>query len=489
MKKIGIIGGGIGGLTGAIYLAKAGYQVTLYEKNKSLGGKMNTLRLGKYRFDTGPTLITMPQIPEEIFNRCDTRLSDHLKLVAIDPLCRYFFSDAILDAHADFCAMKHAVRYFNPDEVGGLDRFFKYTQRIYKRAAEIFLNTPIHELSKVMRLKYWPSFFMLYQIDPFRTMHDAVSTYFKDPRLIQLFDRYATYNGSNPFQAPATLNIIPYVEYKQGGYYIQGGLYRLVQVLERLAQDLGVEIRTQSCVQKILHSDGRVTGVQTEKEVYPVEAVLCNMDVVETFSRLIRDFPAVTNKLNAMEPSLSGVVFYWGIQIQSEQLAHHNILFSDDYYREFQQIFQHEIPDDPTIYISISSKTDPRNAPNGCENWFVFINTPYHNHQKWEPIISVLRKKIFDKLKKIDIHIENHIEVEQTRTPKDFYQLFNSNRGSIYGLSSNNPSSAFRRPANRNRILNGLYFAGGSAHPGGGVPLCMRSGKLAANLMIERDLR
>jgi phytoene desaturase len=489
MKRIGVIGGGIGGLTGAICLAKAGYLVTLHEKNKSLGGKMNTLRLGKYRFDTGPTLITMPQVPEEIFNRCGTRMSDHLKLVAIDPLCRYFFSDGILDAHADFCAMRQAVRKFNPDEVGGLERFFNYTQRIYRRAAEIFLNTPIHELSKVMRLKYWPSFFMLYQIDPFRTMHQAVSTYFKDARLIQLFDRYATYNGSNPFQAPATLNIIPYVEYKQGGYYVQGGLYRLVQVLERLAQDLGVEIRTRSYVQKIHHCNGRVISVETEQQVDPVDAVLCNMDAVETYNRLIRGFPGVTNKLNAMEPSLSGVVFYWGIRIQSEQLAHHNILFSDDYYREFQQISRQEIPDDPTIYISISSKTDPRNAPEGCENWFVFINTPFHSHQKWESIISVLRKTVFNKLKKIGIHIESHIETEQIRSPEDFYQLFYSNRGSIYGLSSNNPGSAFRRPANRSHNLKALYFAGGSVHPGGGVPLCIRSGRIAADLMIERDLR
>ncbi len=305
---------------------------------------------------------------------------------------------------------------------------------------------------------------------------------------MQLFDRYATYNGSNPYQAPATLNIIPYVEYGLGCYYIKGGMYQLVNALKTLAQQAGVEIFTGSKVEKIIHHDRRIKGIHVSGETIAADYVVCNADVVFAFNELIDDFDRKKEKLNRLEPSLSGLVFLWGINKQHFQLAQHNIFFSTDYELEFKQIFEdRRVPDDPTIYISITSKVDPDHAPSGCENWFVMINVPYLNEgQNWDDEISRMKDVIMKKLKKIGIDFSNHIKTEKVFTPQDFYNLYSGNRGSIYGISSNKRTTAFRRPANRSRDIHGLYFAGGSTHPGGGVPLAMLSGKMCAELICKR---
>lgn len=326
-------------------------------------------------------------------------------------------------------------------------------------------------------------------MDPFRTMHKGVSSFFKDRRLIQIFDRYATYNGSDPFKAPATLNIISYVEYVLGGYYIKGGMYRLVTALEEIALKLGIKIYRSTRVDKILWSNNRINGVLVDNEIIPADCILCGCDVVYTYNYLIDGKDKKQKRLNNLEPSISGMVFLWGISKNNKVLKHHNIIFSEDYEKEFYQIFKEKkAPDDPTIYISITSKTDPEHAPENSENWFVLLNMPYltnSNESLWENEISRMREVIFTKLRKIGIDISNSVEIEKVYTPKDFYHLYASNRGSIYGVSSNSRSMAFRRHPNRSRDIEGLYFAGGSVHPGGGIPLVLSSGKLASELISE----
>jgi phytoene desaturase len=380
------------------------------------------------------------------------------------------------------------ARLFSEKEVDAFKRFMQYSERIYALTSRIFLYTPIHELSRVLTLQNLATLVRIFQIDPFRTVHQGVSRFFSDSRLVQLFDRYATYNGSDPYQAPATLNIIPHVEFGIGGYYIRGGMYRLVETLTHLADEMGVRIHTRQRVQKILHTGTSVTGLCVDNQTLATDAVLCNSDVVTTFSSLIEGFPQVQRSLNTFEPSLSGLVFLWGINQTTPQWAHHNILFSSDYRREFKQIFtDRSMPDDPTIYISITSKTDPDHAPDGKENWFVLVNTPYlSENQDWDAWIQKTRERVLLKIKSVlGTSIADKIEVEETITPRDFLLKYGSNKGSIYGISSNSRTTAFRRPANRNRHLRGLYFAGGSAHPGGGIPLVLLSGKMAAELINQ----
>ena len=487
-KRVIVIGGGLGALSGAIRLAQFGFSVQLFEKNPKIGGKVNEVILEGYRFDTGATLLTMPFVIDELFDFAGFKRSDSLDFLPIDPICRYFFPDgSVMDASADKAKMKTAIAQLSPNDVDGYERFLKYAERIHDLTAEIFMFTPIHEFRKLMRPRYFRTLFRFYQMDPFRTVHESVSRFFSDPRLIQLFDRYATYNGSDPFQAPATLNIIPYVEYGLGAYYIKGGIYRLVDALEMVARERGVQIRTSTKVERICQVGKRVNGVQVNGETVAADYVLCGADAVVAYDELIDGKQHQREALHRLEPSLSGMVFLWGVKGTHSALAHHNIVFSSDYSTEFRQIFRYrQVPDDPTIYIAITSKADATHAPADGENWFVLLNMPYlAPGQVWEQEKVRMRTVVLDRLKQLGCDIADQIEVEQIYTPQDFAELYASNQGSIYGVSSNSKTTAFKRLPNRSRLLKGLYFAGGSVHPGGGIPLVMLSGKMAATLIAE----
>lgn len=489
-SKVVVIGGGVGALSGAIRLAKMGFKVELFEKNSELGGKMNEHENSGYRFDTGPSLLTMPYVIDELFEFVGLNRPDLLDFLSLDPICRHFFSDGtILDTSCNREKMVRTIDNFSPGQGAAYKNFINYAQRIYQLTADIFLFTPIHELHKLLKRNYVSTLLQLNQIDPIRTVHQSVKSFFSDHRLIQLFDRYATYNGSNPFKAPATLNIIPYVEFGLGGFYIKGGMYRLIEVLESIAQKVGVKIHTNTPAEKILHDQKQINGVSVDRTVIPTNYVLCGVDVSVAYNRLIAGKSSRKQYLNQLEPSLSGMVFMWGIGKKSPNLSHHNIIFSSNYQLEFNQIFEDQVaPKDPTIYIAITSKTDPDHAPSHSENWFVMLNMPYLNSQQdWKAETDRMRSTVLAKLKKLGLDIASHIEVEKVHTPEDYYRIYGSNRGSIYGISSNSRRTAFRRPANRSRSLKGLYFAGGSSHPGGGIPLVILSGKMAAELIAEAE--
>ncbi len=484
-QSVNIIGGGLAGLAGAIHLARAGLKVRLFEKNDRLGGKTNEVRVGPYRFDTGPSLLTMPFVLRDLLGDA----LNELVLQPIEPVCRYYFADgSTLDTSTDKEIMLENLHRFSPGSTDEYLSFLDYSRCIYQRTADIFLMSPIHEINSLLKFKYLPTLLKFYQIDPFRTVHQAVSGFFTDGRLIQLFDRYATYNGSNPFQAPATLNIIPYVEYDLDCCYIQNGMYRLVDVLQKTAQNLGVEINTSAQVEKINYNTRGVTGIATREHHFQSEFVLSNMDVVQTWQRLLDGFDGYRKKLSKLEPSLSGLCFLWGIEGQFNRLAHHNIFFSPDYKKEFEEIFSKgEAPSEPTVYIAITSKKDPQHAPPNGENWFVLVNMPYLNQNlDIQNAITQTRQVVIKTLANHGIDIKSKIKLEKVLTPRDFESLYYSNKGSIYGLSSNNKSSAFKRPPNRDRRIKGLYFAGGSTHPGGGIPLVLLSGKIAAQLALKK---
>ena len=485
-KRVTVIGGGLGALSGAICLARLGFSVQLFEKNRKLGGKVNEVVLGDYRFDTGASLLTMPFVIDDLFDFAGFNRSDYLDFIPVDPICRYFFADgSVMDASADKAKMKAAIKQLSPTDAEAYESFLKYAERIHALTAEVFMFTPIHEFKKLMKIRHLRTLFRLHQIDPFRTVHQSVSRFFSDPRLVQLFDRYATYNGSDPFQAPATLNIIPYVEYGLGGYYIKGGIYRLVNALEMIAREQGVQIHTSAKVEKICHDNKRVDGIQANGHKISADYVLCGSDAVIAHNELIDGHPNQREKLNRLEPSLSGMVFLWGVRGNHSQLAHHNTVFSGDYDAEFRQIFKHrQVPEEPTIYIAITSKAETADAPADGENWFVLLNMPYLvPGQMWEKEKARMRNVVLGRLRQIGIDIKDRIEVEQIYTPQDFSDLYASNRGSIYGVSSNSRTMAFKRLPNRSRILDNLCFAGGSVHPGGGIPLVILSGKMAAALI------
>ncbi|KPL09700.1 hypothetical protein AMJ85_06205 [candidate division BRC1 bacterium SM23_51] len=489
-KKVAVIGGGVGALSGAIHLARMGFRVQLFEQNQKLGGKMGEHVAVPYRFDTGPSLLTMPFVVDELFQLAGYDRSSSIEFIPNEPLCRYFFPDGtVLDASANGSRMRSAIAGISPADADAFDRFLKYAKRIYDLTSDVFLFSPFPEFRKLLPRLQLRKLFRIHQIDPFRTVHQAVCRFFNDPRLVQLFDRYATYSGSSPFRAPATLNIIPYVEYGFGGYYIKGGMYRLVDALAKVAAELGVEIHTSSRVDRILHDRQRVSGIAVEGEHLSADYVLCGSDVVVAHNQLIAGIARRREKLNRLEPSLSGMVFLWGVCKQHPQLKMHNLLFSGNYQKEFAEIFTKlRPPEDPTIYITITSRVDPEHAPPHGENWFVLLNMPsLAEGQNWAEETKRIRETVFCKLRRIGVDISSDVEVEKVYTPEDFHHLFASNRGSIYGISSNSRTTAFRRPPNRSRDIKGLFFAGGSTHPGGGIPLVILSGKLAAELIADAE--
>lgn len=493
MKKIIVIGAGLGGLSAAIRLAAQGFSVTILEKNESVGGKVNFIEFGGYKFDTGASLLTMRHVLKELFEAADQRIEDYLELVSLDPICRYFWSDgAVFDASRNLPKTLKEIEKLEPRDVAGFENFIRDARRKYEVAERTFLAHSLNDLPKLLRPRYARD---LAAISSWKTLDAHNRKYFRSQKLRQLFNRFATYNGSSPFQTPATFALIPFVEFGLGAWYARGGIYEIPRALTKLATELGVEIKTNCEVEKILCASRRAVGVKLKNGAeMPADFVISNADAIETYRNLIEPENRQSfsdKKLEKSEPSCSGFVLLLGARKRFAQLAHHNIFFSDNYRAEFDQIFREKRPAaNPTVYVCATSQIDETQAPAGCENLFVLINAPYTSDRTdWEKEKKSYRNLIVKKLENFGLtDLENSIEFEQIITPADFEEKYRANRGSIYGVSSNGTFAAFLRPPNQSRDIKNLFFVGGATHPGGGMPLVMLSGKMAADL-IQREIK
>lgn len=490
-----VIGAGLGGLSAAIRLAARGWQVSVYEASETVGGKAGSMTHDGYRFDTGPSLFTMPYVFEELFQVAGRDLSDYVELIPLPEVCRYFYPDGVtFSAWSDEERFAEELYKATGERPGNLKRFLDYSSRIHSIAADMFINRSLHEAGSYLRFGFLASLFRLPGIDPMRTMAEAVERYFETPHARQLFERYATYNGSSPFRTPATLNIIPHVEYRGGAYAVAGGIHAVPRALEQLARELGVHIHQGKSVERITWTqDGRrrrATGVSVDGAHVSAHAVVCNADVTVAYRDLLAE-PEAPELLRyeSLEPSSSALVFYWGVKRSCPELTHHNIFFSRDYRREFQQIFGDRVsPKDPTVYINITSKSSPEDAPEDGENWFVLINAPYDDGQDWAAETQRARTAILATVSsRIGFDVEQYIQTEQVMTPADIAERTRSYRGSLYGISSNSRTAAFMRHPNRSKRYRGLYFCGGSCHPGGGMPLVVSGGRIVSDLILHHE--
>ncbi|RYD37244.1 MAG: phytoene desaturase [Verrucomicrobiaceae bacterium] len=498
MKPIGIIGGGLGGLSAACVLAARGHRVILFERNDWLGGKAAQLTGHGFRFDMGPTIVTIPSVLRRIFEEAGARMEDYLKLVRLDPQWRCFFEDgSVLDLAQDTALMARTLDEFAPGTGSGARyrKFIDYSARLDRISQRHFFYKPIGGLRDMFD---WRSSFdpkMLEDVLAMRmgrSVAGMVRAFTPDARVAQMMDHFTQYVGSSPHGSPAVLCGIAHMQTDEGVWYPVGGTRAVPLALEKLARGLGVEFRIGTGIERILSHEGAVTGVRTDAgEEIALRAVVSNCDSVRTHRELIRGEAGDRfERRRRYEPACSGVVLYLGLSKRYDHLAHHGFVFSRDPHEEFEWIYKKGEPaPDPTCYLAATTCSEPGTAPPGGEALYVLVHTPYlRPHHDWKKMLPEYRRVILEKLKRTGQmpDIEERIVFEDTLTPQDIHERYHVLNGAIYGLASHGKFLGAFKPGNRSADLRGLYLAGGAAHPGPGMPMVLMSGWIAADT-LDRD--
>ena len=483
MKKAIIIGSGIAGIATSLRLRSKGYAVDVYESNAYPGGKLTALTRKGFRFDAGPSLFTMPHLVDELFELFELNATDFFQYEKRAHVCNYFWEDGI-----QFTADANVHKFVKEaSETFGVpaDRITKYLQNSkekYDLTAGIFLEKSLHQVQTYLSKETLQALFNTYKMGIGKSLNALNKTDLKEPHLVQLFNRYATYNGSSPYKTPGIMSMIPHLELEMGTFFPKGGMQSITNSLYQLAKSQGVTFHFSKHVDQIIVEDKTAIGVGVEGEESFADIVVSNMDIYPTYKNLMPKERA-PERILQQERSSSALVFYWGVKQTFESLDLHNILFTNDYAKEFEYIFnKKQVFCDPTIYINISSKVEKSDAPDGCENWFVMINTPANYDQDWDCLIEEARQNILKKIKRmLGVDIAPFIVTEEILDPRSIEKRTSSYKGALYGAASNSKFAAFLRHPNFSRRIQNLYFCGGSVHPGGGIPLCFLSAKIVSD--------
>jgi len=475
--KILVIGAGLGGLAAAIRLARAGHAVEVWEKNGEPGGKVKDLRIDGFRWDTGPSLLTMPHVLRDLFAAAGERMEDHLELVRLESACRYFWTDGtVINENAAFWSQPEVAK------------FLDYARGIYELSGEAYLNRPPGDFWRAFTLGNLGKLRHLGKVATTRTLADEVERRISDPHLRQIFLRFATYNGSSPYLTPATFNIIPYVEAEFGAWYVRGGMAKIAEALAALAQRNGVTFRFNAT------ATGWNGTEATAQDGFRSQAdfLVCNGDALSARTGFLSGLTPMSQQKALLRPPLStsGFILFLGVEGCDPRLGHHNIFFSDDYPREFAEIHGGKIsPGEPTIYISISSRTDPDHAPEGHDNYFILVNAPARDpKQPWTKAEAQgYRDLVLKRLERFGFDdLSGRIAAERIFAPSDFATRDLAHHGALYGWASHSVRASLFRPPLRAPGTRNVFFAGGTTHPGGGIPLVLLSGKMVADL-IQRE--
>ena len=473
----------MGGLATALRLAARGWAVTVCEQGPSFGGKMNTWCERGFRFDTGPSLITMPWVFEDLFKTAAARMRDYFELVAMRPIAEYIYADGTRFTYStSMPEWLDVVRRLEPRDVDGFLKFMELGARLYEISKETFLrrrpaDPPDRRVLAALRhmpLRYgWGNY------------HRTICAHFKSQHLRQLYDRYPTYVGSSPYQSPATLAVIPYIEYAFGGWYVSGGLYRIVESIVELAERAGVTLLLNSTVERIEREGKRVCGVRLKDQTrISADVVVMNGDASAAPALLGEER---AEQLRPGERSLSGLVFLLAVKRRLPELQHHSIYFSSDYAKEFRELFdERRFPDDPTVYVNVPSRSDRSVVPGEGETLFIMANAPADTIEWDEERIAEARRRVFNRLSRSGFpEIEPDIVASNVWTPSRIARSYMMPGGAIYGTHSHGWKHAFLRPPNKDARYGGMYYVGGSAHPGGGTPTVLLSAQITSEL-IER---
>jgi len=484
-QKVIIIGSGIAGIAASIRMAVKGFQVDVFEANPYPGGKLSAIQIGDYRFDAGPSLFTLPDQVEELFNLAGKNSKDHFEYVKLPIACHYFWEDGTkINAYSDLDLFAREVETKLGGSGNSIRTALQDSAFIYDHLSPLFMHRSLHKFGTWTNPQALKSYLKMGKLGIFSTMNEANERLFGNAKLVQLFNRYATYNGSNPYETPATLNIIPHLELNIGAFFPKKGMHDITQSLFKLSKELGVTYHFKQKVAEILVENGTAVGVKIGDQIHRSEVVINNMDMVNAYKTILKKQKQPKFLLNQPKSS-SALIFYWGIKRNFKELDLHNIFFSDNYLEEFEHIFKKgSITSDPTVYVNITSVYKADDAPADCMNWFTMINVPNNQGQDWDEMIAEARKNIIHKLNRIlKTDIASLIEVEEILDPRTIESKTSSAQGALYGNSSNNKFAAFLRHANYSSSIKNLYFCGGSVHPGGGIPLCLLSAKITSEMI------
>ena len=483
-----IIGSGVAGMALSVRLAASGYSVHVLEANDYPGGKISMFEKDGYRFDAGPSLFTQPEQIEALFQLAGKPIEKYFSYVQSDVVCHYFFDNGKrLKTYADQQLLAEEFEKVLGEKKQTVLNYLADAERLYEKVGTIFLNHSLHDKSTWLHKRVFGALKTVRWYHLFQTMNRFNETRFRSKEAVQLFNRFATYNGSNPYKAPAMLTLIPHLEQNQGTYYPKGGMISITNALYQLATDLGVRFSFGRKAEKIIHDKQGVKGVVAGGELMPADLVTSNGDVYYTYQHLLQD-KTKSERIEKMERSSSAIIFYWGINRSFRELGLHNIFFTGDYQSEFSGLFDtKQLWHDPTVYINITAKMEAGHAPDGCENWFVMVNAPEHNGQDWAKISLELRERIIQKLSaQLGVNLCDHIVTELTLDPSGISNRTHTYKGSLYGTSSNAKMAAFFRPPNYSSAIHGLYFCGGTVHPGGGIPLSLKSAEIVASMIDKK---
>ncbi len=488
--KVAVIGAGLGGLSAAISLATEGFNVEIYEKNDKVGGKLNYLETQQFKFDLGPSILTLPHFFENLFKRLGKDMKDYFEIETVSPHWRCFFEDeTIIDLFKDVKDILDLNAKVFPQDLDELNDFLVYSKKIYEFADKAYFEDGSDNLMEL--IKNYGLFRSLRDSHFQSTVHKGVAKYISNPYLIDIFDFFIKYVGSSAYDAPAVLNLMPHVQFEYDLWYVKGGMYNIAKGFEKLLTELGVKIHLDSEVVNITKEGDLVNGVVLNNGLsVPADIVVSNSEFVPTYKNLLKEDEKSLKSYDRFEPSCSGLVLHLGVSKKYEQLRHHNFFFANDQKKHFDTVFKKKLlPDDPTIYLVAAGRTDATVAPSGCDNIKVLPHIPYIQDEPYTfNDYLQLKEKIYDKLERMGLtDLRKHLLVEIMWTPEDIQQRYYSNRGSIYGVvSEKRKNMGFKGSKKSDRYRN-LYFVGGSVNPGGGMPMVVLSGQQVRDKILEEN--
>lgn len=484
---VAVIGAGLGGISAAISLAAQGYRVSVYEKNPHVGGKLNHLEKEGFQFDLGPSILTLPKIFERLFESHNRRMADYVTICPVEPQWRNFFENGVtIDLYSSLEETAKRNASCKPRDRTDLARFMDYSKSLYDKVLPGYFEEGFDTAWKMIRSHGLIS--SLRDFDLFRSMRTAVCSYVENPFLQTILCFFIKYVGSSPYDAPAVLNLLPYIQSRFGLWYVQGGMFNLAKALARLAQDVGIEIHCNREVVRILTDHNHVKAIQLKDgEIVPADFIVSNMEVIPACKSLLPTSSRILRKLEKFEPACSGLVLHLGTNRIYPQLAHHNFFYSADPRKHYDQVFHKKVlPDDPTLYVVAPTRTDPSQAPEGCDNIKVLPHIPHLGERIFtRDEYLALRKRVLEKLERMGLNdLQRHIVFEDMWTPEDIEKRYYSHCGAIYGVVSDRKKNLGFKAPKKSLQYDNLYFAGGSVNPGGGMPMAVLSGQQVCQLIV-----